>query len=128
MKRRFATRAQEPLKPGKYLLFASLRNIDEVWTKVKKATEDGLLGAHSKVSTHHRLQLLQNPTGAVICVYVDGNDNKAERLRIHKNLVDMGFPASMPFKPDEATLRGEYSKKIAKGRERAKAVLKKEKH
>ncbi|MEO8589868.1 MAG: putative phosphothreonine lyase domain-containing protein [Flavobacteriales bacterium] len=79
-------------KTGKYLLFAALRNIDVVWMKVKKATEEGLLGQVSKVSTHHRLQLLQNPSSAVICVYVDDSRNEEDMLRIHSTLVELGFP------------------------------------
>src|SRR5690242_7886095 len=43
---------------GKWLIFVDRKNIDEVWGKIKKATEDGVLGDSSKVSTSR-----PNPNG-----------------------------------------------------------------
>src|SRR3972149_11098238 len=36
---------------GKWLVFEDINKIDEVWEKIKAATEDGLLGNASKVAT-----------------------------------------------------------------------------
>lgn len=95
--------------PGKYLIFARLDVIDEVWAKIKLATEQGLLGPEAKVSTRHPLQLAQNPRSAVICVYVSDSDDLAEMQRVKDALNELGF-SNLRFKTDAATLRGEYSK------------------
>lgn len=36
---------------GKWLIFVDRKDVDEVWAKIKKATEKGKLGGASKVST-----------------------------------------------------------------------------
>ncbi len=38
-------------RSGKWLIFERIDRIDETWARIKKATEDGLLGAESKVAT-----------------------------------------------------------------------------
>lgn len=42
---------------GKWLVFVPLEKIDEVWSKIKKATEEGLLGQASKVATAKKIQM-----------------------------------------------------------------------
>ena len=49
-------------RSGKWLIFVSPRNVDEVWEKIKKAVEEGKLGDEAKVSVGKR-------KSHVICVY-----------------------------------------------------------
>lgn len=41
----------QPRRSGKWLVFVDIKNVDEVWAKIKKATEGGRLGARAKVAT-----------------------------------------------------------------------------
>ncbi len=38
-------------RSGKWLIFVDLQNVDEVWAKIKEATEEGKLGDSAKVAT-----------------------------------------------------------------------------
>lgn len=38
-------------RSGKWLIFINKKDVDEVWAKIKKATEEGKLGDSSKVAT-----------------------------------------------------------------------------
>src|SRR2546421_10072735 len=54
---------------GKWLVFVPVPEIDEVWTRVKHATEQGLLGNSAKVSTAAQNPNAKSADGKVICVY-----------------------------------------------------------
>jgi len=88
---------------GKWLIFVNVKDVDEVWAKIKKATEEGRLGAETKVST-----VKPKPTDIgykkgehVICVYTyDWNDEKDVR-RIREELRKLGITNKIPYKADE---------------------------
>lgn len=110
----FAVRNGRPKgveKSGKFLVFSSVAHMDEVWVKIKQATEHGLLGGLSKVSTKQQLDL--HPGRAVICCYVEDADNESEMDRVRSSLKSLGFDR-LAFKLDADTYRGIYSKKHAK--------------
>jgi hypothetical protein len=56
-------------RSGKYLLFVDVDRIDQVWAKIKKATEDGLFGDSSKCATMRRNPHAADTRVKVICVY-----------------------------------------------------------
>src|SRR6266511_4162187 len=55
-------------KGGKWLVFVPAAKLDEVWAKIKDATEKGLLGGSAKVGTAMPNPNATNSTAKVICV------------------------------------------------------------
>ena len=100
----FYSRGGKP-RGGKWLIFVNVKDVDEEWAKIKKATEEGRLGAEAKVSTPK-----PKPTDIgykkgehVICVYTyDWADEKDVR-RIREELRKLGITNKIPYKADEDT-------------------------
>ncbi len=99
------------LKTGKWLIFVNRENINEVWEKIKLATEEGILGIEAKVSTAK-----PKPTDIgyekdkhVICVYTyDWTDDKDVK-RVREELRKLGITNKIPYKADEDTIKGKYA-------------------
>jgi len=95
------------LNSGKWLVFVPPRDVDEVWTKLKKATEGGRLGGFSKVATAR-----PNPNATsenhVICIYTYDWTDTADVMRIRDELRKLGIIAKIPYKSDEDTMVGKY--------------------
>jgi hypothetical protein len=95
-------------RSGKWLVFVDAKNIDEVWAKVKKATEEGRLGDSAKVATAKRNPNAGNSDAKVICVYTyDWADEKDVR-RVREELRKLGVTNKIPYKADQDTLAGKY--------------------
>jgi len=96
-------------RSGKWLVFVDVKNIDEVWMKIKKATEEGKLGDSAKVATAKPNPNATNPATRVICVYTyDWTDEKDIR-RVRGELRKLGITNRIPYKADKDTLSGKYS-------------------
>ncbi len=67
---------------GKWLIFAPISQIDEMWTKIKHATEDGRLGDWAKVATAKPNPNASDPATKVICVYTYDWTDEADVGRI----------------------------------------------
>jgi len=92
---------------GKWLIFVPEKDADEVWAKIKKATEEGKLGGASKVATAKPSPLGRREQ-KVICVYTyDWTDEKDAR-RVREELRKLGITNKIPYKSDEDTLSGKY--------------------
>ena len=92
---------------GKWLVFVNERDLDEVWVKIKKATEDGKLGSSSKVATAKPSPL--GVTGQkVICVYTYDWTDEKDVKRVREELKKLGITNKIPYKSDEDTLSGKY--------------------
>lgn len=77
---------------GKWCLFIPTIQIDDIWKIVKKATEDGLLGDSSKVSTKLGNELRQTSKETrVICIYTYNGDDIIDIHRIRDKLIDLGL-------------------------------------
>jgi hypothetical protein len=102
----------DTVRSGKWLIFRSSQEIDEVWAKVKQAVEDGRLGDQAKVATAR-----PNPNGRegrrVICVYTYDSEDCGDVRRIREELRRLGIDEPIPYKTDEDTKAGRYR---AKGR------------
>lgn len=93
-------------KSGKLLIYVSVAHVDEVWAKIKKATEEGRLGGSSKVSTARPHTKYKSK---VICVYTyDGTDNE-DVNRIRRELCALGIKGKLPYKLDKDTRDGKYA-------------------
>jgi len=105
-------------RSGKCLVFVDIKNVDEVWAKIKKATEEGRLGGCSKVSTAKPSPLAVSPVMKVICVYTYDWTDEEDARRIREELRKLGIVDKIPYKADEDTLKGRYMikghKKISK--------------
>lgn len=96
---------------GKWLIFASVSEIDQVWEKVRVAIKEGMLGDSAKVAT-----MKENPNALksnykVICVYTNDFTNEEDVMRIAKNLIDLEVPEKLRYKSDMATIQGKYANK-----------------
>jgi len=95
-------------RSGKWLIFVSLKNVDEVWAKIKKAVEEGKLGDSAKVATAKPNPLATDPNAKVICVYTYDYTDEKDVKRIREELRKLGITNKIPYKADEDTLSGKY--------------------
>jgi hypothetical protein len=94
---------------GKWLIFAPISQIDEVWMKIKLATEDGRLGDLAKVATAKPNPIATNPGMKVICVYTYDWTDEADVRRVRQELRALGITSKIPYKTDDDTNAGRYS-------------------
>lgn len=95
-------------KSGKWLVFVDIKNVDEVWTKIKKATEEGKLGSGAKVATARLNPNATNPNTKVICVYTRDWTDKEDVKRVREELRKLGITNKIPYKADKDTRSGKY--------------------
>lgn len=90
---------------GKWLSFVPKTEIDAAWEQVKDATELGLLGPISKVST----KLGEQGSEYVICIYTKDWKDERDVMRVRERLRELGFEKPMPYKTDADTIAGKYA-------------------
>lgn len=88
---------------GKWLIFVDATAVNTVWKKIKKATETGLLGSASKVSTAKAGDQNNSASQRVICVFTYNYKDEEDVLRIRQQLVDLGITQKIPYKSDLQT-------------------------
>jgi hypothetical protein len=98
----------KPTKSGKWLIFVPIGNVDEVWAKIKKATEDGKLGSSAKVATAKPNPNATDSNTKVICVYTYDWTDENDVRRVREELRKLGITNKIPYKADEDTLAGKY--------------------
>ncbi len=79
-----------------------------MWAKVSRAVTNGLLGEEAKVSTARPNSNASDPNKHVICVYTYDVEDKADVMRIRRQLRDLGVTWKIPYKTDRATYQGRY--------------------
>lgn len=103
---------------GKWLIFVPLQLLDDVWEKIKLATEQGLLGNVSKTATARPNYNAANINEKVICVYTYDWTDEKDVKRIRKKLRELCITHKIPYKSDQDTFSDNYSnngnKKISK--------------
>jgi len=104
---------------GKWLVFVPHESVDEVWERIRKATEEGRLGISAKVSTSRPSGY--KSTEHVICVYTYDFRDRANVGETLKGLREIGITGRLYYKTDQATLGGVYSREgpFTKKRQRA---------
>ncbi len=76
------------VKEGKWMLFPSPQNVDEVWAKVAKATWEGELGVGAKVATKKDDgDDEKSERSRLVCVYTRDFEDRADVARVLKKLV-----------------------------------------
>ena len=98
-------------RSGKWLIFVSVEDIDEVWAKIKRATEEGKLGAEAKVSTPKPkpADIGYKKDEHIICVYTYDLTDEKDVKRIREELRKLGITNKIPYKADEDTGKGRYA-------------------
>lgn len=94
---------------GKWLIFVPISQIDDVWTKIKLATQDGRLGDLAKVATAKPNPVATNAKMKVICVYTYDWTDEADVKRVRRELRALGITSKIPYKSDSDTNAGRYS-------------------
>jgi hypothetical protein len=97
-------------KSGKWLVFVPVSQVDEVWAKIKHATEDGLLGDSAKVATARPNPNASDPSKKVICVYTYDWTDEEDARRIRDELRTLGIVSKIPYKTDRDTSTGRYAR------------------
>ena len=110
----FAERKQGMYPPhssngGKWLIFIPVERIDQMWVKIKTATEVGKLGEMSKVATAKDNPNATNSSIKVICVYSYDWTDEEDVMRIRQELRQLGITRKIPYKADEDTGSGKYA-------------------
>jgi hypothetical protein len=95
---------------GKWLIFVNRNKVDEIWAKIKLAVEEGKLGNIAKVSTAKPRPTAANRDEHVICVYTYDWTNKRDVMKIREELRKLGIVWKIPYKSDEDTIMGKYTK------------------
>ncbi len=97
---------------GKWLIFIDRTQVDNIWARIKRATEEGKLGDGAKVSTAKTNPNSTDLSKNVICVYTYDWTDKDDVMRIREELRQIGITWKIPYKSDLDTIRGKY---IVKG-------------
>lgn len=99
-------------RSGKWLIFTPPEDHDDVWDKIRAATELGRLGYSAKAAT--ALQGRANRAGALVtCVYTHDYEDHDDIRRVLAALRELGIEGRLSYKSDEATLQGTYGRGTA---------------
>jgi hypothetical protein len=95
---------------GKWLVFAPVEEVDEIWAKIKSVVEDGLLGNRAKVASIYgaRVDKFTGKKRQVICVYTYDWKDKEDVMRIREELRKLGITEILSYKADADTMAGKY--------------------
>ena len=129
-------------RSGKWVIFVAPQNLDEVWAKVSRATEEGRLGHRAKAATDASAKLIaaleeaipnrpEDPNRRytedwlarererarvrVICVYTYDWTDQDDVMRVREELRSLGIVSRILYKTDEDSLGGIYQETIEKG-------------
>ena len=94
---------------GKWLVFVSVKDMDQMWKVVREATLQEKLGIGAKVATMRPNSHAKDENTKVICVYTVDYRNKVDVLRVRKALRELGVLQTLSYKTDEATYAGRYA-------------------
>lgn len=100
----------ETERSGKWLVFLSAQTVNEYWSRVQAAVEQGQLGEAAKVSTNKNTspRAGAKPGRFVICVYTYDYEDEVDVMRIRQALRELGVKYPIIYKPNEETRQGHY--------------------
>jgi hypothetical protein len=94
-------------RAGKWLVYLSIDRIDEYWTKIKQATEEGFLGYSSKVATARPNPLASSKAKLIVVYTYDWLDEK-DVFRVREALRKLGIEKKISYKSNADTMSGKY--------------------
>jgi Basophilic leukemia-expressed protein Bles03 len=95
---------------GKWMVFVYTTEVDASWAVVREATEQGLLGPASKVSTARENPNATASDTKVIIVYTRDAHDREDVGRVLGELRRLGFSARLNYKLDDDTRGGVYGR------------------
>lgn len=84
-------------QPGQFVLHTTVQAVDDLWTRIKQATEDGLLGYKSKVSTAPAPGQIDRDARLIVILTYDSADS-ADVARVRSVLHQLGVKDNLDFK------------------------------
>jgi hypothetical protein len=97
-------------RSGKWMIYAHVNEVDQVWVTIRDAVVGGLLGSDAKVATMKPNPNAVRPDEKVICIYTYDSEDRDDVLRILTSLrEDLGILHKAFYKEDNVTLSGNYS-------------------
>jgi len=99
----FSDTNADPRLIGKWLVYVTLKQLDESWEKIRKATVDSRLGFLSKSATAKK-NFMPNVSNRMIIVYTQNYYDIDEVLAVGHELNDIGFGITSPiyYETDDA--------------------------
>jgi len=94
---------------GKWLIFVTVAQTDDIWAKIRTAIKDGRLGSTAKVATAKPNPNASNLQNKVICVFTYDWRDEEDVRRIRQALYELGITSAIPYKADEDTYSGRYA-------------------
>jgi hypothetical protein len=95
---------------GKWMIYAHVSEVDQVWITIRNAVVGGLLGSSAKVATMVYNPLEVKPGYKVICMYTYDAEDTEDVLRVLTSLrEDLGILHQAFYKLDNVTRAGHYS-------------------
>jgi len=92
------------LLSGKWMIYSSQENIDEIWKVVSSSVMKNELGIAAKVSS-----IMQRQESYLICVYTKDYFDKEDVDRVRNRLKELGFIQKLYYKTDMYTYLNIYS-------------------
>ncbi|EQD61657.1 protein containing DUF1917 [mine drainage metagenome] len=96
-------------RSGKWCIYTNRKYVDEIWKRIKRATEGGYLGASSKVATKIESDEDNHREAHVICVYTYDWKDEKDVMKIRAELRKLKIVRKIPYKADEDTMTGNYT-------------------
>jgi len=95
---------------GKWMIYAHISEVDQVWVTIRNAVVGGLLGSSAKVATMMPNPNALKPAYKVICMYTYDSEDRDDVLRVLTSLrEDLGILHKAFYKEDNVTFSGNYS-------------------
>ncbi|MBX3256364.1 MAG: DUF1917 domain-containing protein [Chitinophagaceae bacterium] len=101
-------------KSGKWLVFSNVSDHDNIWQKIKRATQDGILGVSAKAATSKPSPNAPSADEKVICVYTYNWLDVDDVYRVERSLRKIGIGQTLYYKTDDDTISGQYKVNGAK--------------
>jgi len=95
---------------GKWMIYAHINEVDQVWITISSAVIGGLVGSSAKVATMKPNPNATKPEHKVICIYTYDSEDRDDVVRILTSLrEDLGILHKAFYKEDNATRSRIYS-------------------
>lgn len=88
---------------GKWMIFAHISEVDEVWITIRNAVVGGLLGSSAKVATMMPNPHTVNPDHKVICIYTYDSEDLEDVKRVLVGMREIGIKHEAWYKEDRVT-------------------------
>lgn len=96
----------DPTTIGKWLIYVSAADVDEVWTKIARAVEARRLGPSAKVAT--AVNASPGRDRRSLCIYTYDWQDTDDVRRVLTELRGLGFGGVLTYKTDANTLAAVY--------------------